>query len=250
MKKIKILNRLLLSLVLPFILSCTDDFLTKEPQGVVFDENLANPEGLESLLIGAYSHLDLFWGNNWIMGDVYSDDAYTGTELGDPVGDIIRELESYRQAAINDVIKQHWDAIYDGISRCNETIRIAQLALEKANITDQEYTQYVAEARFLRGYYHLEGIKLWDYIPYVDEREEYREGFVPNYPDTVLQNNEGNTPWGELGKSGYIPWQEVEEDFVFSSDKLAYPPRNVGRAHLHAALGLLGKTKLLQNKPR
>lgn len=246
MKKIKS-HKLILIFTLLFGISCTDEFLTKNPEGVVFEENLANPDGIESLLIGAYSNLDLWWGNHWIFSDVYTDDAYKGSTLHDLY--LITELETYRQRPNDDyVIHDTWKTIFDAISRCNDVLRISKVALDNKKISVQEYTQYVAEARFLRGHFHLEAIKIWDFIPYIDERDEYREGFVPNFPDSIPQDNEGNRPWGELGNSGYIPWQEVETDLVYASENLSYPPREVGRAHLFAALGLLGKSKLFQNQ--
>ena len=78
---------------------CSDDFLEIKPNGVLQKEELANEEGLNKLLIGAYAILDgyledpnntdnnlLPWQaapSNWIYGNVVSDDAYKGSDPGD-----------------------------------------------------------------------------------------------------------------------------------------------------------------------
>ena len=94
MKKIISLAILALGLI---IVSCSDDFLDKDPQGTLNPATLANADGVEALLISAYSLLDGWEGgwstgggapwnaaaSNWTYGDVYSDDAYKGTEAGD-----------------------------------------------------------------------------------------------------------------------------------------------------------------------
>ena len=55
-------------------------------------------------------------------------------------------------------------------------------------ISPADTTEYVAEARFLRGFYHFEGKKMWNNFPYVDESVSYANGNlnVPNYANGSL----------------------------------------------------------------
>ena len=61
MKKIISLAILALGLI---IVSCSDDFLDKDPQGTLNPATLANADGVEALLISAYSLLD-GWEGGW-----------------------------------------------------------------------------------------------------------------------------------------------------------------------------------------
>src|SRR5690554_7780715 len=79
--------------------ACNEDFLYKEPWGAVIPEALNTPEGVEYLLIGAYSLLDGWGGSqnagaaasirNWVW-DTASDDAYKASTPGDltPAGEV------------------------------------------------------------------------------------------------------------------------------------------------------------------
>jgi len=144
-----------ISIIILFILfnSCGESFLDRNPQGVVFNENLANPDGIEGLLIGAYGslHGNVIWyagspGSNWLFGSVFADDAYVGSTLDDqpPMNDI----ERYHLHSANYNYGDRWGTLYDGIARCNHTIHIVNLALESQNITETAAIQYKAEALF------------------------------------------------------------------------------------------------------
>ncbi len=237
-------------------MSCGDDFLTKDPPGVVFERNMANREGLESLLVGAYAELDGWAGvgyiisesavSNWIYGDVYADNAYKGS---DPIDQPpITFLEQYNPDPANYLFQWKWVAVYDGISRCNDIIRTTTLALELQTIEQNEAIQFYAEAKFLRGYYHLEAIKMWDFIPYIDETITLENQYVENHPADNVESNAGETPWGLLGGNGYIPWEKVEEDFQYAIENLPDEPRNgyKGRAYKYPAICFMGKVKWFQ----
>ena len=240
------INHIYFFLIILLTSSCVDEFLTKDPPAIVYDNTLTNLEGIEDLLIGAYAELDGVVdninfesaGSNWMWGDVYADDAYKGSEVGDQAE--IDDIERYKLSPINFFYLFKWKAVYDGISRCNDVIRVTILAFEKGNINQKQSTAFLAEARFLRAYYHLEAIKMWDFIPYINE--DNLDGLVKNHPSSPV-SNAGDMKWGDLGGDGYIPWAEVESDFRFSMENLSYPPRNIGRAHQYAAAGLLAKTK-------
>jgi hypothetical protein len=66
-----------------------------------------------------------------------------------------------------------WRSLYEGISRTNNVISVANQALEGGSITDEEHASFVNQARALRGYYHFEAWRMWDgMIPYVDEETD------------------------------------------------------------------------------
>ena len=231
MKKIISLAVLALGLV---IVSCGDDFLDKDPQGTLNPATLANADGVEALLISAYSLLDGWEGgwstgggapwnsaaSNWTYGDVYSDDAYKGTEAGDQPA--LELLENYTLDGSNPYMIGRWARLYDGIARANDVINVAEIA---EDIDAATKAIIIAEARFLRGHYHFEAQRLWDNVPYISEADA--DVRVPN--------------------TGPI-WTEIEADFAAAASALPASPRNgqVGRANQMSATAYLGKIQLYQ----
>ncbi len=216
------------------ISSCSDEFLQKDPQGSLSVNVLANSAGVEGLLIGAYSLLDGWEGgwstgggapwnsaaSNWTYGDVYSDDAYKGTEAGDQPA--LELLENYTHDAANPYMIGRWARIFDGIARCNDVLRVVPLA---EDISDADKAIISAEAKFLRAHYHFEVQRLWDNIPYLDE----------TVSDTRVPNDGPK-------------WAQIEADMSAAVAGLPSDPRNgqVGRANKMAATAYLGKIQLYQ----
>ncbi len=236
------------------IFSCSEQFLEKEPMGVLYQDNLINEKGVESLLIGAYGELDGIAGlwppwagsvTNWIYGDVFADDAYKGSDHTDQ--EEISLLEQYNIDPSNSYFLTKWKAVYDAISRCNDVLRVADLAIERNTLESEIASQFKAEARFLRGFYHLEAIKMWDFIPFVDESVTLESPFVENRPSGTT-NNAGDLPWKDLEGDGYIPWDKVEEDIQNAIDNLPDAPRNgyKGCAYKYPAIAIMGKIKWYQ----
>ena len=156
-------NIILVIILLGFVTSCGDDFLTKEPLGVVGVSQLANNKGLDALLISAYATLDGLghansgtWpggASNFIWGSIASDNAYKGTDATDQVP--MTEIERYVHTPLTSYMDQEWRGLYDGVSRSNDVIKVADVALEAGTISQADHDAYVAEARFLRGHYHF-----------------------------------------------------------------------------------------------
>jgi hypothetical protein len=128
MKKIT----LLLALVIIMAVGCQKNFLEVGPQGVASGEQLKSKTGVNALLVGAYSLLDgvgsgtTQWHgsvDNWVFGGVVSDDSYKGTDAGDQPEQSF--LEQYNWLSDNTHLRGKWQHLYDAISRCNETIQIA-----------------------------------------------------------------------------------------------------------------------------
>ena len=233
------------------VFACSDSFLDKKPQGVVFYENLANPNGIESLIIGAYNSLHgttIGWwhapGNNWYYGSVFADDAYIGSEKGDQP--LLENIEKYDLNPANNYYEARWRTLYDGIMRCNHILQVVDLALEKNTITESSSIQYISEARFLRGYFHLEAIKMWDFIPYSDESIE--DGLIENYPPPNVEPDAGSIPWSQM--SDGIPWERVEEDIQYAIDNLDYEPRDmaVGRVNKYKAMAVMSRIKMYRSE--
>src|SRR5260221_11780967 len=114
------------------------DVLTTTPQGVLNEDALATPNGVEGLLIAAYRSLDCSnssagsWGcaaSNWVWGSVTSGDAHKGSNLGDqqPVNEI--ETMLWSLADVQDYLNQKGSQVCEGTSGANPTIRLLDKAL-------------------------------------------------------------------------------------------------------------------------
>lgn len=235
MKKILILGS---SLFLGVLSSCSDSFLDVNPKASLTGTALQNNKGVNALLVGAYSLLD-GWAtaegayrsyqvgaDNWVFGSVASDDAYKGTVAGDQPP--ISLIESHNISSDNIYFRGKWRGMYDGIARTNDVL----LNLAKAtDVSDADRQQITAEARFLRGHYHLELKKMFNQVPYIDETV-----YNPNdLESTKKANNE------EI-------WPKIVEDLTFAYNNLPVKQTQPGRASKWAAAATLAKAYLFQKK--
>ena len=217
--------------------SCSESFLQVEPQGAASLTSLANKNGVNALLIGAYSLMDgVGAGNtgrqstisNYVFGGITSGDAVKGTDAGDQPEQSF--IEQFTWFAENTYFNGKWQHTYDGVARANEAILLAK-SPDVKDMTDAEKTQVVAEARFLRGHYHFEGKKMWNMIPYVDENTYKRDD--PN--STKIANDKDI-------------WPNIEEDFKFAAANLPATQSQKGRATKWAAMAYLAKAYMFQKK--
>ncbi|MBK6392795.1 MAG: RagB/SusD family nutrient uptake outer membrane protein [Saprospiraceae bacterium] len=217
--------------------SCSEDFFDLNPQGRASLAQLSNKNGVNALLIGAYSLLDgVGAGNtgrqstvsNYVFGGISSDDAVKGTDAGDQPEQSF--IEQYNWIADNTYFLGKWWHSYDGVARCNETIQLVNNENVK-DMTDAEKTQVIAEARFLRGHYHFEAKKMWNNVPYIDE--------------TIYVSTDANST--KIPNTTDI-WPKIEADFDFAAKNLPVKQTQKGRATQWAAKAYLAKALLFQKK--
>ncbi len=235
MKKIAII---LSSIVLGILSSCSDSFLEVTPKAALVSTTLQNKVGVNALLIGAYALLD-GWAtpegayrsyqvgaDNWVYGSVASDDAYKGTNAGDQPP--ISQIEQGNIAADNVYFRSKWRGMYDGIARTNDVL---QNLVKATDFTDAERAQVIAEARFLRGNYHFELKKMFNMVPYIDDKI-----YDPNNLEST-----------KIANSADI-YPKIEEDLKAAYDALPASQSQPGRPTKWAAGGLLSKVYIFQKK--
>jgi hypothetical protein len=207
--------------------SCGEEFLENTPLGVGNEEMLSNKPGVDAVLIGAYSLLDGVGAgpvntssvSNWIYGSIASDDAYKGSDVGDQAQ--ITTIERYIPQADIGAYNDKWIAVYDGVSRTNNVINLVGKATD---MTDAEKAQAIGEARFLRAWYHFEAKKMWNMVPYVDEK----------VTDFINLPNDKDI------------WSFIEADAQFAIDNISNTKAQVGRASKWTAKALLAKIHMYQ----
>jgi hypothetical protein len=219
------------------VFSCHKDKLNQPALGQLYEATLANKQGVERLLIGAYAFLDGFSGegqvwtggfgsgaSNWLYGSICGSEAYKGSEQGDQGA--MLNLEQFTAIATNPFLHEKWSVVYGGVQRANDVLRV----MKKANdINEQEAKRIAAEARFLRANYHFEAVKMWNKVPFVDESITYDAGNYYLSNDTLI-------------------WPAIELDFAYAVDNLPRIQIAVGRANKYAAEAFLAKVYLFQKK--
>jgi hypothetical protein len=178
-KKLIILNIVFLILVS----SCGEKWLKVRPEDSVDQYSLANADGVNALLVGAYSMLDgvseagyIGWeaaSSNWLYGSIRGLEANKGTDSGDSWAG--QPLKTYNETANNPYLNVKWLSVYEAISRCNSVIMVTNQAIEDGTIAQEQADIFLRQARVLRGWYHFEAWRMWGMIPYIDENTDQEE---------------------------------------------------------------------------
>lgn len=230
--------------VLMFITyACKKSFLDKQPLGTLGLNNVTNKAGVQTLLVGAYALLDGETGldnvgndygsagSNWIYGSICADDSYKGSTPGDQPPAVLLESWSI-SSGTSAYLNQKWKKLYNGIQRANEVLRVMPNATD---IADADKKVIEAEAKFLRGFYHADGKKMWNNIPYVDETITY-----------VNQNL--NAPNIDATGNFVDIWPKIEADLKFAADNLPATQPQVGRINKYGAMAFLAKAYMFEHK--
>ncbi|MCP9234837.1 RagB/SusD family nutrient uptake outer membrane protein [Lewinella sp. JB7] len=214
--------------------NCSEEFLERTPQGQISTASTQTPDGVESLLIGAYAMVDgtgldgqAAWNNditNWVFGGITSDDGLKGTDAGDQPEQSF--LERYEFNSFNGHIRNKWRGLYKGVARTNDVITTAR---NVEGLTEERRAQIIAEARFLRGLFHFEAQKMWRFPIYVGD-------------DVYNINDVESTKVPNGGKI----WDKIEADFMAAADVLPDDQQQVGRPTSFAAKAFLAKAKMYQ----
>ncbi|MET1056700.1 MAG: RagB/SusD family nutrient uptake outer membrane protein [Pedobacter sp.] len=226
---------LILSVFTGLTLNSCKKALDQPPLGSLSEELVANKSGVNSLLIGAYSALDgtgsdgtsLGGGSaweaspsNWVLGSITSGDASKGSDGSDQPA--IDPIANFYADANNVFFNSKWKALYEGVSRTNNVIRLLAKATD---ISADEAKNISAQARFLRAHYYFELKKAWNMVPLIDESTtNYNQ---PNDKDL---------------------WPVITADLQYAYDNLPATQSEIGRVNKSAAGAYLAKAYLYQHK--
>lgn len=214
--------------------SC-EDFLTEEVRGQQnLDTYFTTADECEAYITGCYQDITCggWWNINtvWLLSEMCSDDAWMGNTTQSQSNYI--SLAHYQgNGASNGPISNFWQYRYKGILRCNVAIdRISNTELEDKELQ----ARLVAEARFLRGYFYFELARNFGGVPLITEFK------MPEEIQGITRASLENT------------YKFIEEDLIAAAEVLPkrseYADADMGRATSGAALGLLGKVYLYQEK--
>jgi hypothetical protein len=192
-KKMKYNNikLLFLGLILTLPFSCKDEFLNVTPNGALDGSFFATKEGVNNLLIGAYAMVDGVSSNgfgweaassNWVFGSIRGLEANKGSDSGDQPA--VNPIQTYTETPTNDYVRIKYGSLYEGISRCNEMLKVLATAEANGTVTAEEADSFRRQARTLRGLFHFDAWRMWEKICYIDETTDL----------TTVTNQESDVP--------------------------------------------------------
>ncbi len=212
------------------LLACSKEFTEKPAIGALSDDAIQNAQGVELLLVGAYSALDGIrnnqgasdWtvsGDNWWF-DVIADDAHKGSEDGDQPD--LFAIEIYNWSTANPYFFGRWNALFAGVNRANAVLDLV------SKIEEGDFTAQMAEARFLRGHYNMELVKIYGNVPYISEENFANVEFNQANPGPI--------------------WDQIEADFQFAIDNLPGTAGEAGKPTTLTAQAFKGKAHMFQQE--
>lgn len=205
-------------------ISCSDEFVNREPKYSIDSENYFNSKtDYENALVAAYDLLQSSYVNV-LLGEIASDNTLAGGESATDVPGF-QQIDDMTHTQVNDNLKNIWDWMFAGVQRTN-------YILEFKDKTDFEgKNQIIGEARFLRAYYHFELVKWFGGIPMKGDKR-----FAPGDETSIPRSSAAEV------------YASIEADLIYAADNLSPTASQTGRATKGAALALLGKAYLYDNK--
>lgn len=220
---------LLVIITLLSLISC-ENFLTEELKGSFSTETFYKNEVQATQIInGAYNGIAFTNTNNaiWVFGDVASDDAVKGGNPGDQAE--ISYIDDFTADSNNGFIRTYWQFAYESITRANTVIAgVPAISMDEAL-----KARILGEAKFIRAYTYFNLVNIF--------------GKVPMKLSPPVTQEAIHVPLSEVAAI-YI---QIEKDLTEAAAVLppAYSsPADKGRATKGAALGMLGKVSLYQQK--
>lgn len=204
--------------------ACSDNFVQEDPAFVIDSESFFNSESdFQEALIGSYDLLQATYVNVMI-GEMASDNTLAGGEGAVDVPGF-QEIDDMTQTPVNQQLRDLWNWMYAGINRTNFMMEF------KDKVDFPNKNKILAQNRFLRAYYYFELVKFFGDVPLSeDKRIQFgQETSIDRSPKSEVYNL-------------------IERDLRFAADNLPYTQAQKGRITKGAALALLGKALLFQNK--
>lgn len=213
-------------LIAAFLISFSscEKYLEVDPAFSLGADNYFNSEqDYELALIGAYDLLQGSYLTQWI-GEIASDNSIAGGEsVTDTEG--LHQIDNMTHDGVNNELRSILRFNYAGLTRCN-------YIMENKDKTDFDGKEIIlGETRFLRAYYYFELVRYFGGVPLVIDRSI---------------GSEEVTTIGRASKAEI--YAQIESDLQYAVTNLNWSQPVKGRATKGAALALLGKVYLFQNK--
>ena len=226
--KIKTISLAFVSLAMLSV-SCNDEFLEIGATGSLAEAQMVTQEGIDGVLVGAYSALNGVFGNrfeapsHWVTGSVAGGEFNKGTDPGDYSS--INPVQRYDYPTTQGDLNNLWRGRYEGVARAN---KVLSLLASSEGLQPATKTRYEAEAKMLRAHFYFDLKKHFNNIPVFDE--------TVAAADLATIKNDGDA------------WALIESDLTFAAANLPATQSQLGRVNSWAAKALLAKAHLFQGE--
>ncbi|MEJ7557376.1 MAG: RagB/SusD family nutrient uptake outer membrane protein [Pedobacter sp.] len=234
----KTFRYIILLLVLCNVTACKREFIEGNPQGELTIDQLTSQQGVDALLTGAYGllngNVNGTWGNygaapsQWLFGEVASDNAHKGSSNGDQPN--MNLIEQHSPTSTNDNLANLWDRCFEGIKRCNNTLKVLsalQAGAQASRFPDQRAREIEGEAKLLRAHYYFFLVRVFKAVPFIDET---------------------TTEDGVANDKDIYPNIVADLQVAVANLGTTKPASQVGRVDKYIAQAYLGKALLYQKK--
>jgi len=226
----KYFNRIVSVLACVTALAACEDFLEREPLGRYTTETYPTG-GLTQFVYGMYSELRT-WGVHGFpfvgIVSITSDDADKGSTPADAPDQI--QLDNFTVVPTNALVKDFYTGHYTAINKANVVLNEADSLLSAGAISQEDFNQSTAEARFVRGYLYFNLVRTFGGVPKVDA--------------LVTDQGEFNIPRATAEEIYAL----IVSDLQYAAENLpvSWDPAFIGRPMKTSAQGLLAKVYAYQ----
>lgn len=227
-KGLRISGSILITGLLFIAAGCTD-FLTEDLQGDFSSSTFYKNESQALQAVnGAYNGLAFSRFDNalWVFGDIASNDAVKGGNPGDQAE--ITYIDEFNADANNGIISNYWAFAYEDIARANNVIT----NVPAVEMNEALRNRIVGEAKFIRAYNYFNLVNIFGRVPLKLQPQITQEAI--------------HVPLSDVSTI----YQQIEKDLTDASMVLppSYTSDDIGRVTRGAALAMLGKVSLYQQK--
>ncbi|RFS19285.1 RagB/SusD family nutrient uptake outer membrane protein [Chitinophaga silvatica] len=213
---------------------CKKSLLDVENPGAYsYETYFTDAPQINEAVIATYAvflHNGMWSREYYFIMDLMGNDAKRDAPLQ---GDI-RPLSDFTFTPANSILTNLWSGLYRMVLRSNVVIDRANAWNPTTDANKALKKQYIAEAKFMRGYANMQLVTLWGRVPL---RSSYIESITNLYPKRNSVE--------EL-------WAAVEADLKDAVTDLPLPKdqasSDLGRANKGSAIALLGRAYLYQKK--
>ena len=151
------------ALLMAFVQAGCGDLLTETPRSIVTADNFfRTAEDARAAIIAAYTPLA---GNLLYALNASADDSFTSPLEENP---ILTGMGSLHYDARNTQFANHWNAMYDVITRSNGVLE----KVPDVSMNENAKNNILGEAKFLRSFAYFHLVKLFGDVPLVRSAEE------------------------------------------------------------------------------
>ena len=148
--------------------SCNGWLKEQQPNESRLSDFFISKDAAKQAVVGCYVPMTWNLGgtycNEWLIGDIASDDAIKGGEYLKDMSDAF-DICKFQVVPSNGLLDAFYNAQYIGIARCNQAMESIYDMTLPEDMTETERSQMLGEVEFLRAFYYFRLVRLFGGVP-------------------------------------------------------------------------------------